>query len=95
MNRDMSGRFQKAPQPSRVPPIPQQVRESTTQRVLNVLVPAVGFVAVAFFWQWRHVILVVAFFYGAFIFMRWLWRYHPYWAVFIISFCRGLFGGRR
>jgi len=74
----------------------QRYRESTTQRVLNVLVPALGFVAVAFyFWHWRHVIIVVAFFYGAFIFMRWLCQYHPYWAVFIISFCRGLFGGRR
>src|SRR3954471_8036043 len=31
--------------------------------------------------------------YGFFIFMRWLIRYHPYWAVFLISFFRALMGG--
>jgi hypothetical protein len=44
--------------------------------------------------QWRPLIIVAAAVVAIFFGMRWLCRNHPYVAVFLISFFRGLLGSR-
>jgi hypothetical protein len=60
--------------------------------IIGFLVAAAFF---AFAVQWRPFIIVAAVVVAVFFGMRWLCRYHPYVAVFLISFLRGLLGSRR
>jgi hypothetical protein len=63
------------------------------RNTIIALLVAAAFFAFAMTWKpWIIIaIVIVAIFFG----MRWLCRYHPYVAVFLISFLRGLLGSRR
>src|SRR5829696_7048780 len=49
----------------------------------------------AFFYPWRHVIVLLAFVVMAWRGFAWLCRHHPLAAIFLVSFLRGLLGGGR
>jgi hypothetical protein len=60
--------------------------------IIALLVAAAFF---AFAMQWRPWISIAAVIVAAFFGFRWLIRYHPYVALFLIAFLRGLLGSRR
>jgi hypothetical protein len=66
------------------------------QNCLSVLLlAACALAALYWLWPYRFFVLIAVGIYAAFIFMRWLCRYHPHWAVFITAFVAALLSGGR
>ena len=86
------------PAPTALPAVPAAgprvvVGMSNLKATLIALAVAAAFFNFAI--QWRPWIIIAIVIAAAFFGMRWLIRHHPYVAIFIIAFLRGLLGSRR